>query len=73
MSSSRPSNSKIKVHSWENEGGSIAPNDVAALGIVRHMSETYSVGDYRYTTLSDAIAQARRAARLEQEETGAGS
>jgi hypothetical protein len=31
------------------------------------MTESYSVGGYRYTNLTDAIAQARRMAKLESE------
>jgi len=79
MSLVQPDTSEIKAQSWENEGGSIAPEDVAlkdiaaSLGVVRHMSETYLVGGYRYTTLSDAIAQARRMAKLEQELLGDGT
>lgn len=64
MSSSQPNSSEIKTQSWENEGGSIAREDIAAsLGVIRHMSVTYSVGGYRYTNLSEAIAQARRMAK----------
>jgi hypothetical protein len=37
------------------------------------MSETYSVGGYRYTTLTDAIAQARRMTKLEKDLLGDGS
>jgi hypothetical protein len=37
------------------------------LGVVRHVTETYSVGDFRYTSLTDAIAQARRMTQLERE------
>jgi len=63
-----------EAQSWENEGGSTAPEDIAAsLGVVRHMSETYSVGGYRYTTLTDAIAQARRMTKLEKDLLGDGS
>ena len=54
--------------SWENEGGTIAPEQWAeSLGIKRHMTESYSVGGYRYTSLTDAIAQARRMTKLERE------
>ena len=57
-----------KTDSWENEGGSIAPFDLArSLGVTREITETYSVGGYRYTNLTDAIAQARRMAKLESE------
>lgn len=53
---------------WENEGGSIASPELAErLGVVRHMTETYSVGGFRYTNLVDAIAQARRMTKLERE------
>ncbi len=74
MSSSPSNTSEAKAQSWENEGGSVAPDELAAsLGVVRHMSETYSVGGYRYTTLTDAISQARRMAKLEQELLGDGA
>ena len=57
-----------KIDSWENEGGSVVPFDLAmSLGVTRQMTETYSVGGYRYTNLTDAIAQARRMAKLESE------
>ena len=53
--------------SWENEGGSPAADQLARHGIVRQMTETYAVGGYHYTSLTDAIAQARRMAKLERE------
>jgi hypothetical protein len=68
MSQSHPPQSASKSESWENEGGSLAAHDLAdSLGVVRHMTETYSVGGYQYTNLADAIAQARRMAKLERE------
>ena len=64
-SSTKPS---AKTDSWENEGGSVTPFDLAmSLGVTRQMTETYSVGSYRYTNLTDAIAQARRMAKLESQ------
>lgn len=57
-----------KPEAWENEGGSLASHeDADRLGVVRHITETYSVGGYRYASLTDAIAQARRMAKLERE------
>jgi hypothetical protein len=54
--------------SWENEGGSVAPELLAAtLGVTRQMNETYAVGGFRYAKLADAIAQARRMTKLERE------
>jgi hypothetical protein len=54
--------------SWENEGGSVAPELLAAtLGVTRQMTGTYSVGGFRYAKLADAIAQARRMTKLECE------
>ena len=35
----------------------------ASMGIERHLSEVFTVGEYRYSKLEDAVAQARRAAR----------
>lgn len=57
-----------EVRSSENEGGSTDPAELAkSLGVVRHMTETYSVGRFRYSSLVDAIAQARRMTKLERE------
>ncbi|MGN6500812.1 MAG: hypothetical protein ACTHKM_11775 [Tsuneonella sp.] len=68
MPHSQPHQSTSKSETWENEGGSLSPQDVAeSLGIVRHLTETYSIGGYQYTNLMDAIAQARRMAKLERE------
>ena len=45
----------------KNEGGSVRPPvSPELLGVTRIVSETYAVGDYRYTSLADAVAQARR-------------
>ncbi|PKB19388.1 hypothetical protein B0I00_1620 [Novosphingobium kunmingense] len=58
----------IRTESWENEGGSIPDAELAErLGVIRHVTETYSVGGFRYTSLTDAIAQARRMTKLERE------
>ena len=55
-----------RIESWENEGGSVASVDLAlSLGVTRQMTEKYCVGGYHYTNLTDAIAQARRMAKLE--------
>jgi len=44
-----------------NEGSRVAILRLAeSLAITRQVSETYSVGGYRYTNVADAIAQARR-------------
>jgi hypothetical protein len=44
-----------------SETGTTGSFDLAkSLGVVRHLTETYSVGGFRYTNLADAIAQARR-------------
>lgn len=57
-----------KSEIWENEGGSLASPELAErLGVVRHVTETYSVGGFRYISLADAIAQARRMTKLERE------
>jgi hypothetical protein len=58
----------VRTEAWENEGGSVPSAKLAEqLGVVRHVGETYSVGDYHYTNLADAIAQGRRMTKLEQE------
>lgn len=68
MSQSKPTVASPGNESWENEGGTLAPEQLAeSLGIERHMTESYSVGGYRYTSLTDAIAQARRMTKLERE------
>lgn len=68
MFESSSSTASSRNESWENEGGSVAPIQLAeALGITRQITETYSVGRYHYTNLTDAIAQARRMAKLERE------
>jgi hypothetical protein len=68
MSQSQSTIASPSNDSWENEGGTVAPEQLAeSLGIKREMTESYSVGGYRYTSLTDAIAQARRMAKLERE------
>ena len=53
---------------WEYEDGTMPSAELAErLGVTRHMTEPYSVGGFRYTSLTDAIAQARRMAKLERE------
>lgn len=53
---------------WESEGGSLGSLELAErLGVIRHVTESYSVGEFRYTSLADAIAQARRMTALERE------
>lgn len=67
MSYPQPIASPLRAETWENEGGSIAPEELAeSLGVVRHLTETYSVGGFQYTSVADAIAQARRMAKLER-------
>lgn len=57
-----------KSEVWDNEGGSLSTSEQAEqLGVIRHVTETYSVGGFRYTSLTDAIAQARRMTKLERE------
>ena len=46
---------------WENEGGSIRPLSYAeSLGVTRVQATTFKVGGQSYTSLADAVAQARR-------------
>jgi hypothetical protein len=53
--------SKAPAQEWENEGGSVKPADSPEeLGVTRVLSETFVVGGYSYTNLSDALAQGRR-------------
>lgn len=49
---------------WENEGGSLeAPSSIPP-GVVRHTEETFTVGSYRYTNLTAAVAEVKRSGRL---------
>ena len=60
--------SRSHTEGWENEGASASPVKLArSLGVTRQLTETYTVGGFRYTSLDDAIAQARRMAKLESE------
>ena len=64
---SPPTAAATRNDSWENEGGSVASlSHPEPLGIKRMTTETYSVGGYRYTSLADAVAQARRMTTLER-------
>jgi hypothetical protein len=45
---------------WENERGSLADQPAGSLGIKHTLIDQYEVGEYRYTKLDDAIAQAER-------------
>ena len=55
-----------KTESSENEGEGCQPLEYASsLGVVRHLTESFSVGGYRYTNLADAVGQARRMKKLE--------
>ena len=46
---------------WENEAGSVrALSYPESLGVTRVLTETFKVGGYSYTSLADAVAQARR-------------
>jgi len=50
---------------WENEGGSLrSPSYAESLGVERVLTETFRVGGYTYTSLADAVAQARRVKKL---------
>ena len=52
---------KPPAENWENEGGSLDQSNLAAtLGITIVTSNSYRVGEYRYTNLVDAIAQGKR-------------
>jgi hypothetical protein len=56
------------TESRETEGASVEPLDYAAsVGVTRHLTESYSVGGYRYTNLADAVAQARRMTQRERD------
>ena len=56
------------TESREKDGASVQPLDYAAsMGVTRHLTESYSVGGYRYTNLADAVAQARRLTQHERD------
>jgi hypothetical protein len=45
----------------ENEGGSVRPLSYAeSIGVTRVQATTFKVGGQSYTSLADAVAQARR-------------
>ena len=47
--------------SWENEGGSLTPEQAAKeLGLIQSMTESFSAGGNRYSSLMHAIGYARR-------------
>ena len=53
--------SKKLAENWENEGGSLSSaTEAELLGVTLLLSETYVVGGYTYTNLTDAVAQGRR-------------
>ena len=56
------------VSNTESEVGDLEAFAYAAsLGVTRHAAETYAVGGYRYTNLSDAVTQARRMPQSERD------
>jgi hypothetical protein len=53
--------SKSASEIWENEGGSVRASSYAkSLGVTCVLTPTFKVGDKSYTSLADAVAQARR-------------
>jgi len=44
---------------WENEGGSLILDKMAALGITQRTTDQFEIRGYRYSKLEDAIAEAR--------------
>ena len=68
MSQSPADTAARRTNPREDEGASLSSLQLAeSLGITRQMTETYAIGGYRYTNVADAIAQARRMAKLESE------
>ena len=66
MSHPQPNPLPSRAELWENVGREhCAGTECRVPGIVCHLTETYSVGGFQYTNLTDAIAQARRMAKLE--------
>lgn len=45
---------------WEDEGGALALDGLARMGIQHDMIDQFTVGEFRYSTLHDALAEARR-------------
>lgn len=66
MSYSQPNSASIRNEACENEPGGV-DQLAQSLGVTRQMTETYTVGGYHYTNLTDAIAEGRRRAKLERE------
>lgn len=48
------------VGAWENEGGSLAAETMASLGIKHRVIDQFEIAGYRYSKLEDAIAEAKR-------------
>ena len=49
-----------KTSATKKSAEKIVPATAAALGIKRNVIDQFTVGDYHYTKLSDAIAEAKR-------------
>ena len=53
--------SKSMPEEGEDQDGSARPLSYAeSLGVTRVITETFRIGGYSYTSLADAVAQARR-------------
>lgn len=48
---------------WENEGGSLDTGSAVSLGLKRSTTDQFETGGYRYTKITDAIAEACRSVR----------
>jgi hypothetical protein len=56
-------NSEAEQDRWDNEGGCFTEESALDSDITRSTEQHYAVGEYRYTDLQHAIAQAKRARR----------
>jgi hypothetical protein len=46
---------------WDNEGGGFTEEALTHPDVTRSAEQQYAVGEYRYTNLQHAIAEAKRA------------
>jgi hypothetical protein len=58
-----PDNGDAERDRWDSEGGCFTEESALDSDITRSTEQHYAVGEYRYTDLQHAIAQAKRARR----------
>jgi len=60
---SRPDDLSTSAASATSEPAGLSDGELRQLGITRTLTERFDVGEFRYTSLDDALAQARRQAK----------